>query len=158
MEAITSNSYLTFKLSQEIFSVNVSQVREILEMPKITSVPQSPEYMKGVINLRGSVLPVIDTRIKFGLPVSEQTIETCVIVMEVLMGDEEIVVGAIVDRVLDVLEIIPEKINASPSLGTKYKSEFIQGMGKLDNDQFVMILNINEVFSTDEKTILKDGN
>jgi purine-binding chemotaxis protein CheW len=156
-EEIKNNieSFLTFKLGKEIFAVNVEKVLEILEVPSITSVPRSPEYMKGVINLRGNVLPVIDSRIKFGMPPADQTINTCIVVLNVEMDAEEIVIGALVDSVQEVLEIKTTDIQPSPSIGSKYKAEFINGMYKL-NEVFVIMLNIDKVFSADELIIVKE--
>lgn len=142
-------SFLSFKLNDEMFAINVGKVMEILEVPKITKVPQAPDYMIGVINLRGLVLPVIDTRIKFGMQAFEFNVNTCVLVLNVEMGDEKLVVGAIVDMVLEVFEIEKSNIQPSPSLGAKYNPEFISGMIK-ENDQFMMVLNIDKVFSAEE--------
>ncbi|MGK7397118.1 MAG: chemotaxis protein CheW [Candidatus Cyclobacteriaceae bacterium M3_2C_046] len=150
----TIDSYLSFKLGKELFAANVGKVLEILELTKITKVPQSPEYMRGVINLRGNVLPVIDTRIKFGLPQVEDTIDTCIIVLDINMENESIKIGVLVDSVQEVLQLDEESIQPPPSIGHKYKSEFIQGMGKVDED-FVMILNIDKVLSTNELSIVQ---
>ncbi|MFW5945142.1 MAG: chemotaxis protein CheW [Bacteroidota bacterium] len=144
-----SNSYLTFKLGEEEFGVHVSQVLNILEMTRITGVPKTPDYMKGVINLRGMVLPVIDTRIKFGLPETEYTSNTCIIVMDLDLDGDTVHIGAIVDEVLSVLEIEDHQIEPPPSLGNQYKSEFIYGMAKVD-DNFVMLLDMQEVLSNEE--------
>lgn len=153
-EALTS--YLTFKLGDETFAASVSKVSEILEIPKITKVPRSPDFMRGVINLRGSVLPVIDTRIKFGLPPLEQdTVDTSIIVMNLIMEGNDITLGALVDGVEEVMEIDEASIQASPSIGAKYKTEFIEGMVKL-NEEFIMILNLDKVFSTDEAIIIQE--
>lgn len=151
------NSYLSFKLGEETFAANVSKVLEILELSKITKVPKSPDYLRGVINLRGSVLPVIDTRIKFNLPVTPDTVNTCIIVLNLLMEDEEINVGALVDSVQEVLELDEGDIKPPPKIGSKFKSDFIHGMTKIDED-FVMILDINRVFTTDEIVDLKEIN
>ncbi len=157
MDVQNINSYLTFQLDSDIFSVNVSKVVEIVEIPKITKVPQAPTYMKGVINLRGSVLPVVDTRMKFGFAEKEHNIDTSIIVMEISINkDDNIVVGAIVDKVLDVLEFSSDTIQPSPSIGSKYKPEFILGMGKSSEGNFVMILDIDKVFSTDELVLLSN--
>lgn len=157
VETISTNAYLTYQLADDYFSVNVGKVVEIVEVPKITKVPQAPNYMSGVINLRGTVLPVVDTRIKFGFSSKENDVDTCIIVLEVMMNDnEQILVGALVDKVLDVLEIEPEKISPSPSLGSKYKSEFIIGMGEIGEGEFIMILDIDKVFSTEELSILAE--
>jgi purine-binding chemotaxis protein CheW len=129
-----SNSYLTFKLGEEEFGAHVSQVLNILDMTRITEVPKSPEYMKGVINLRGTVLPIIDTRIKFGLPETEYTHNTCIVVMDLDFNGDTVHIGAIVDEVLSVVEIEEGQIEPPPSIGNTYKSEFIYGMAKLEND------------------------
>lgn len=150
------HSYLTFKLGKESFAANVGKVLEILEVQHITKVPKSPEYMTGVINLRGNVLPVIDTRIKFGLSKTECTVNTCIIVINVEMNSESIIVGAMVDSVQEVLEIQESQIQPSPSIGSKYKAEFLDGMIKY-HDEFIMLLNIDKVFSADELIIVKDS-
>ena len=143
------NSYLTFKLGEEEFAAHVGKVLNILEMTKITEVPKSPDYMKGVINLRGSVLPVIDTRIKFGMTPTEYTPNTCIVVMDIDMDGDSIHVGALVDSVQAVLEIEDTQILPPPSIGHKYRSEFIEGVANI-NDSFIMILNMDEVFSSEE--------
>ena len=149
------NSYLTFKLGEELFAANVSKVLNILEMTKITEVPKSPEYMKGVINLRGTVLPVIDTKIKFSMGKIEYTTNTCILVLDIEMDGDSIHVGAIVDSVQEVLEFEEKQIQPPPSIGSKYKSEFIEGMVK-NKDDFIMILNMDLVFSVDELSLLKE--
>ena len=143
------NSYLTFKLGEEEFAAHVGKVLNILEMTKITEVPKSPDYMKGVINLRGSVLPVIDTRIKFGMTPTEYTPNTCIVVMDIDMDGDSIHVGALVDSVQAVLEIEDTQILPPPSIGHKYRSEFIEGVANI-NDSFIIILNMDEVFSSEE--------
>ena len=148
-KAEESNSYLTFKLGDEEFGAHVSQVLNILEMTKITQVPQTPEYMKGVINLRGSVLPVIDTRIKFGLPETEYNNNTCIIVMDLDLNGDTVNIGAIVDEVLSVIEIEEDQIEPPPSIGNQYKSEFIFGMAKVE-ENFVMLLDMQKVLSSEE--------
>jgi len=121
------NSFLSFKLGDEEFAAHVGKVLNILEMTKITEVPRAPEYMKGVINLRGTVLPVIDTRIKFGMPATAYTTNTCIIVLDIDMDGESIHVGALVDSVQAVLEFNSTDIMPAPSIGSKYRSEFIEG-------------------------------
>lgn len=148
------NSYLTFKLGDEEFAAHVGKVLNILEMTKITQVPKAPEYLKGVINLRGAVLPVIDARIKFGMPETEYTTNTCIIVLDVDLDGDSIHVGAIVDSVQAVLEIDNNQIMPLPTLGSRYKTEFIIGMAKID-EKFIIILNMDAVFSIDEITSLK---
>lgn len=149
LENAAINSYLSFKLENELFAVNVGQVINILELTKITEVPKAPPYMKGVINLRGKVLPVIDTRLKFGMSDIQFTKNTCIIVMEININGEIIELGALVDFVLEVIEIKKDAIAQPPTLGDKYKSEFITGMLK-EKEDFIMILDIDKVFSTDD--------
>ncbi len=149
------NSYLSFNLGDEEFAVNVSKVLNILEMLKITEVPKSPEYMKGVINLRGTVLPVIDTRIKFGMTPTEYTNNTCIVVMEIEMDNDIVQVGTLVDSVQAVLELEDSEIQPPPSIGSKYKSEFIYGMVKVD-EKFIMLLDMEKVLSAEEVTMVKE--
>lgn len=148
---LETTQFLTFTLADEVFAVDVARVREILEITSITKVPQVPDFMRGVINLRGCVVPVIDLRLKFGMEETAQTINTCIIVVEVEMGDENIVLGALADSVQEVIEMEPSQIEAAPHIGTHLKTEFLNGMGK-HNDHFVMILNIDKVFSGVELT------
>lgn len=150
------NSYLTFKLGDELFASNVSKVLNILELVKITKVPRAPEYMTGVINLRGAVLPVIDTRIKFGMTATEYTKNTCILVLNVDIEGEEINVGALVDSVQEVIEATDAQIQPPPSIGVKFKSKFIDGMIKVE-DQFIMLLNLDKIFSADEAVMLKES-
>jgi purine-binding chemotaxis protein CheW len=142
-----TTQYLTFKLAEEVFALDVVKIREILEYTTVTKVPQTPDYMRGVINLRGSVVPVIDLRLKFGMSATEQTINTCIIVAEVEMEGETILLGALADSVQEVNEMEPEQIEAAPHIGTRLNTDFIKGMGKKDGN-FVMILDIDRVFSS----------
>lgn len=145
----TIQSFLSFKLGDELFAIHVMKIMEILEVPKITRVPHAPDFLKGVINLRGAVLPVIDGRIKFGMTSIEFSVNTCILVLKVTIKNDDIMVGALVDSVLEVFEIESSVIQSSPSIGTKYKADFIQGMIK-ENDRFIMLLNIDNVFSSNE--------
>lgn len=151
------SSYLSFKLGEEVFAANVAKVLNILEMTKITKVPQAPSYMKGVINLRGIVLPVVDTRVKFGMEPTEVTSNTCILVLEVDVDGEVLQIGGLVDSVQEVLEIEPEQILAPPSLGGRYRSEVINGMYKCDDDHFIMLLDMDRVFSSDEALLLRES-
>lgn len=141
--------YLTFKLAEEVFALDVGRAREILEFTSITKVPRMPAFMRGVINLRGSVVPVIDLRLNFGMEGTAKTISTCVIVAEVKLGDEVIVLGVLADSVQEVVEMEPDHIEPAPHIGTRLNTDFIKGMGKIDNE-FVMILDIDKVFSSDD--------
>jgi len=149
------NSYLTFKLGEEEFALHVNKVLNILEMTKITQVPKAPEYMKGVINLRGMVLPVVDTRIKFNMTETVYTDKTCIVVLELLFDNEKVYVGALVDQVVAVLEIGDNQIQPPPSIGDKYKSQFILGMVNTD-DKFIMILDMEKLFTGEEIIELKE--
>ncbi len=144
-----TKQYLTFKLSMEIFGVEVSQVREILDFIKITKVPQTPEYMCGVINLRGSVVPVVDLRAQFGIEKSEQTVNTCIVVLEVNLDGEKSIIGALVDAVQEVFELDPSEIEPAPRIGTLIKTGYIKGMGRRDNN-FIMLLDIDRIFNFEE--------
>ena len=144
-----TKSFLSFKLAEEHFTIPVMKIMEILEVPKITKVPQSPNFLVGVINLRGAVLPVIDTRIKFGMPQIEYTINTCILVLSLEVNDEELVVGALVDSVSEVFELDEGMIKPTPTIATKYRADYIQGMIQ-ENDQFMMVLNIDKVFSSND--------
>jgi purine-binding chemotaxis protein CheW len=150
-----ANSYLSFQVGAELFAANVSNVLNILEMTKITRVPKSPDYLKGVINLRGNVLPVLDTRIKFGLPETEYTTNTCILVLDIKMNKESLQLGAIVDSVSEVLELTNDQISPPPSLGNSYETEYLSGMAK-HNDNFIMIIDTNKVFADDEIINISD--
>ncbi|MDD2733532.1 MAG: chemotaxis protein CheW [Desulfuromonadaceae bacterium] len=155
-ESIETTQYLTFNLSDEVFAVDVGRVREILEITSITKVPQTPDFMRGVINLRGSVVPVIDLRLKFGMSETERTVNTCIIVVEVNMDGETIVLGSLADSVQEVIEMEPQQIEAAPHIGTHLNTDFIKGMGKHDS-RFVMILDIDKIFSGAELEAVTGG-
>jgi purine-binding chemotaxis protein CheW len=155
-EITETRTYLTFTLDEEDFAVDVSNVREVLDFTNVTKVPRTPDFMKGVINLRGSVVPVVDMRIKFGLEEAVATVDTCIIVMEVEMEGEATVIGALGDSVKEVFQLDPANIEPPPRIGTRLDTEFIAGMGKY-NDDFIIILDINEVFSAEELILFKDA-
>jgi purine-binding chemotaxis protein CheW len=150
-------SYLTFKLGEEIFAANVSKVLNILELTEITKVPQAPEYMKGVINLRGEVLPLVDVKVKFGMEPTEFTTNTCILVLDLEHNGEKFHLGTLVDSVQEVLEISDDQLKAPPAIGTRYKSEFIEGVHEYNDEKFIMILNMDLIFSSDEIISLKEN-
>ncbi len=154
-ESVITSQYLTFKLSEEIFALDIAKVREVLEYSKVTKVPQTPEMMIGVINLRGSVVPVIDLRLKFGMGQSERTVNTCIIIIEVNIEDEVTMIGALVDSVNEVMDMDADKIEPPPKIGTQLKTEFIKGMGK-QGEQFVIILDIARIFSMEELSMAQE--
>jgi purine-binding chemotaxis protein CheW len=149
-----TTQYLTFTLGEDVFAIDVTIAREVLDLCDVTRVPQVPDYMLGVINLRGSVVPVIDMRRKFGMPAAEQTRDTCIVVVEVDVDGDAVVVGALADSVREVLDLRPDQIEPPPRIGTRLKTEFIKGMGNLE-DRFVIILDINRVFSADELALVQ---
>ncbi|UII25411.1 chemotaxis protein CheW [Fulvivirga maritima] len=150
-------AYLTFKLNHEVFALGVDKVVEIMEVPRITKVPKAPDYMKGVINLRGQVLPVIDTRIKFGLAPIELGKDHCIIVINMIIDDKTMYFGALVDQVLEVLEMDEETMLPTPNVNSKYDMRFIQGLLK-EGDDFVMVLDIDHTFSIEEIEAIKENN
>ncbi len=153
---LETTQYLTFKLDDEIFALDISKVREVLDFTSITRVPRTPEFMRGVINLRGSVVPVVDLRLKFGMSRAEKTVNTCIIIVEVTVDSETNILGALADSVQEVLDLGPDHIEPAPKIGTRLNTEFIKGMGKRDN-KFIIILDIDKVFSTDELAIVRTG-
>uniref|UniRef100_C6E2Z4 CheW protein n=1 Tax=Geobacter sp. (strain M21) TaxID=443144 RepID=C6E2Z4_GEOSM len=156
VETITETTqYLTFKLEEELFALDIGKVREVLDFTTITKVPQTPDYMRGVINLRGSVVPVVDLRLKFGMVMAEQTVNTCVIIVEVELEGERVVMGAMADAVQEVLDLEPDQIEPPPRIGTKLNTDFIKGMGK-HNDQFIIILDIDKVFTASELELAQE--
>ncbi len=157
IEAITEvRPYLTFKLGEEIFALDVSQIREVLDFTSITKVPRTPPFMRGVINLRGSVVPVLDFRLAFNMTATEKTVSTCIIVVEVALEGEKVIVGALADSVEEVIQLEPEHIQPAPSVGASIRTDFIRGMGRRDSE-FLMILDIDRVFSNEDLGLLKQA-
>ena len=149
--------YLTFGLGEEEFALEITKVREVMDYTTITSVPRMPEFLSGVINLRGNVVPVIDLRLKLGMSATERTVDTCIVIMEIKVDGEPIDMGALADSVQEVIDLNPAQIEPPPRLGTKLNTEFIQGMGKRD-DKFLIILNIDKVLAGDELVLIQDKN
>ncbi len=142
-------SYLTFGIGDEHFALNVGKVINILEMQTVTEVPKSPEYMTGVINLRGEVLPVIDAKIKLGLGKIEITKNTCILVIEAIVNEHKTRFGAIVDSVQEVLEFEDTKILPPPTMGDNYETDIITGVVE-HHEKFIMILDINRLLESKE--------
>ena len=153
-QALETDQYLTFTLDEEWFAMDIRKVHEVLEFGDVTQVPRMPPYMRGVINLRGSVVPVLDLKQKFGLGVTAKTVDTCVIITEVDLEGEAVVLGALADSVQEVFDLEADQIEPPPKLGTRLDTAFIQGMGKKD-EEFVILLDIDEVFTVDEVTAIK---
>ncbi len=154
-KAVTANQYLTFTLAKELYAIDIANVWEILDYTTVTRVPRTPEFLLGIINLRGRAVPVADLRLKFGLPKTERTVNTCIIITEVQFAGESTIMGVLADSVQEVFEIDEKNIEPPPRIGTKINIEFIQGMGKQD-DRFIIILDVNKVFSFEELAIVQD--
>lgn len=149
------NQFLTFTLGKEIFALDIGTVREVLELTSITKIPRTPEFMRGVINLRGHAVPVVDMRLKLGMSKSEDTVDTCIIIVEIEFDGEFTVMGALVDSVREVFEMMPESIEAAPKMGAAINAEYIKGMGR-QNEQFIIIIDINKIFSAEELAMAKE--
>ena len=145
--AAQEGKYLTFALGQEEYGLEILKVREIIGYIDVTAVPQTPEYVKGVINLRGRVIPVVDLRTKFGMERAERTKETCIIVVEIIQNDCDVSTGIVVDKVQEVLDIAGEDIEETPNFGTRVNTDFILGMGKI-GEAVKTLLDIDKVLSS----------
>jgi purine-binding chemotaxis protein CheW len=141
--------YLTFALGPEEYGLEILRVREIICYMEITAVPQTPHYVKGVVNLRGQVIPVVDLRAKFGMETTEVTEETCIIVVEISQGSRNFSTGIVVDHVQEVLDIAGEDIEDAPQFGSTVNTDFILGMGKI-NETVKILLDINRVLASDD--------
>ncbi|MDP2806081.1 MAG: chemotaxis protein CheW [Gallionellaceae bacterium] len=147
------SQYLTFLLGGEMFAIPILNIKEIIEYGSLTTVPMMPAFIRGVINLRGSVVPVVDMALRFGRKAGDVTRRTCIVIIEIETGDEKQDVGVVVDTVSEVLEIPDTEIEQTPSFGAKIRADFIHGMGKI-NGKFVIILSVNHVLSIDEMATL----
>lgn len=147
------NSYFTFRIGSEIFAVNIGNMTKILELSDITKVPNSPRYFKGIINHFGDVLPVFDGRIKFGFPETENTKNTCILVLIVEIDGQPTSTGIIVDSVEKVLIFEPEQIKPAPTIGKGFNNEFISGIVPVEGE-FIIILNINKIFTEEEINLI----
>ena len=146
--------YITFKLGDELFAINVSQVREVLELSLITKVPTAPPYMRGVVNVRGKATPVVDLRLKFGLSAKPDTVNSRIVVLELELDGEQTIVGGIADSVHEVVELEPGQIYPPPRIAMRWRTELIQGMGRRGDD-FIIILDINQVFASDAPALVE---
>ena len=147
------NQYLTFSLGGDMFAIGILHIKEIIEYGTLTTVPMMPEFIRGVINLRGAVVPVVDLSARFGRHATDISRKTCIVIIEVQTQEGKQDVGVIVDAVSEVLEIPAAEIEPAPSFGAKIRVDFISGMGKIDG-RFVIILNVDRVLSVDEMTML----
>lgn len=145
--------YLTFLLSGEMYAVGILNVKEIIEYGQLTEIPMMPAFIRGVINLRGSVVPVVDLAARFGGHQTETSRRTCIVIIELATADERHDIGVVVDAVSEVLEVSSADIEPAPAFGAKIRADFIQGMGKIGG-KFVIILDIQKVLSVDEMAML----
>ncbi|GAB7079158.1 chemotaxis protein CheW [Megalodesulfovibrio paquesii] len=143
------NQHLTFSLGEEQFACNIGSVREILDAAETTRIPMAPEYMRGVINVRGQAVPVVDLRVKFGMEPAPVTVHTCVIIMELSVGGDTVLLGALTDSVQEVIEIPQDTISPPPRLGASIDTRFMTGMARM-GERFCILLDLNAVFSVDE--------
>lgn len=143
------NQYLTFILGAETFALGILGIKEIIEYSSHTDVPMMPPYVRGVINLRGAVVPVIDLAVRFGRATALVTKRTCIVIIEVMANDERQVIGIVVDAVNEVLDIPASDVEPAPAFGSGIRTDFILGMGKVHN-KFVILLDVNHVLAFDE--------
>ena len=148
--------YLSFRLHDEEYGIDVLKVQEIIGLTHCTRVPRLPEYVKGVINLRGKVVPVVDLRLKFGMPVSDSTDKVCIVVVEVTQGATQLSVGLVVDEVVDVDDVDSDQVSYAPPLGMKVDAECMLGIAQFD-ERIVLLLDIETVLAPDQLRALGDG-
>jgi purine-binding chemotaxis protein CheW len=148
-----ASQFMTVKLGNDLFAISVAQVREVLEISQITRVPTAPADMRGVVNVRGQASPVVDLRLKFGLPEVPDTVHTRIIVMELELDGEATVLGGVADSVHEVIELEAGSINPPPRIAMRSRTDFIAGMGRRGDD-FIIILDANAVFSSDELALI----
>jgi len=153
---LLAGKYLTFKLGDEEYGLQILKVQEIIRMQTVTRVPRTPDYLRGVINLRGKVIPVVDLRRKFGLSDQEDTERTCIIVVQIMNANVAVTMGIIIDDVREVLDIGAENIEETPSFGANVDAEFILGIGKI-GPSVKILLDIDKVLSVSEITTLKSA-
>jgi purine-binding chemotaxis protein CheW len=147
--AVETNQFLTFTLDKELYAVEVVKVREVLEVKPVTKIPRMPDYMKGVINIRGNVVPVLSLRLKFAMEEIDYTKDTCIIVMDIASGEGNVTIGCLADSVQEVIDLDPEQIEPPPRIGTRVDASIIKGMGKRE-EEFLIILDTDKVFTSED--------
>jgi purine-binding chemotaxis protein CheW len=153
---VADRQFLSFQLAGEEFAVGILKVREIIEYGPVTRVPTTPPWIRGVINLRGGVVPVIDLAVKFGLPAGEVTPRTCIVIVEVELGGERTFMGIVSDAVSQVMELRPQDIEPPPALGTRVRIDYLLGMARAER-RFVLLLDIDKILSSDELSGLSEA-
>lgn len=147
--------YVTFGVGAEIFAAPVTQVREVLDLCPITRIPHAPPFMRGMISVRGKGIPVVDMRLKFGLPATEPTPHTRILVLEVAVAGRTLAIGALTDQVYEVTPLDSHEVEAPPEIGRSRHADFIRGLGRR-NDAFVLLLDLDRLFSADD-IVLDEG-
>jgi purine-binding chemotaxis protein CheW len=148
-DSVTNAQYLTFKLDHELFAIDIAKVHEVLEFQSMTCVPGTPDFVRGVMNLRGNVVPVIDMRLRLGLSMTERSVDTCVVIAEVTVDGESTVLGALVDSVEEVIDLDAGHLAPPPAMAGRTSSKVIHGMGKR-GEQFIMILDLDSTFTGED--------
>ena len=149
MQKVKEGKYLTFILENEYYGIEILTVQEIIGMMQVTRVPRTPEYVRGVINLRGKVIPLIDLRIKFGLQTCEDTKKTCIIVLQITRNGKKTILGIVVDEVSEVSNITGDNIQPPPDVGMSIDTSVIMGLGKID-ERVIMLLDVDKIFTMEE--------
>jgi purine-binding chemotaxis protein CheW len=148
--------YLTFVSSGEVFALGILSIKEIIEYTQLTVVPMTPDFVRGVMNLRGAVVPVVDLSVRFGRPASPVSRRTCIVIVEVPTAQDSVTIGIVVDAVNAVVDILPAQIEPPPSFGAHVRTEFIEGMGRI-NERFVILLNVERIAAMDEIMLAAAG-
>ncbi|RMG43648.1 MAG: purine-binding chemotaxis protein CheW [Candidatus Dadabacteria bacterium] len=151
-----AGKYLRFKLAGEYYAVNIMRVVEIFRVMEITRVPRCPDYLKGVINLRGKIIPVVDLRLKFGLEEKEHDDHTCIIVVNIQVADEQVALGVIVDTVLEVKDYSPDMLAEAPDYGASVDTSFITGMGRQEDGSVTILLDVDRILAGTENESLRN--
>ncbi|MDD4616860.1 MAG: chemotaxis protein CheW [Alphaproteobacteria bacterium] len=152
---VQTDQYLTFTLDKEVFAIEINRIREVIDYLNVTPVPRMPAFLRGVINLRGNVVPVIDLRLMLGMKATEKKVDTCIIITEVMIDETPLHLGMLADSVQEVIDVDSSQIDAPPKLGTMLNTDFIRGMGKR-SDAFFIILNIDRVLSCSDLAMLNN--
>lgn len=147
---------LTFTLGQELYALNVGQTREVVDYFHVTPIPKTPAWIRGVFNLRGNVVPVLDLKQKLEMGRTEKSRDACVLILEIILGGEQTLVGMLADSVREVLEISASEIEATPNFGTRVSTEYIRGVGRR-NDELFLVLDVERIFADDEIEALRES-
>jgi purine-binding chemotaxis protein CheW len=155
-EAMQINQYLSFTMRDENFAIEIAKVREVLDVSTLTRIPRMPEYLSGVINLRGNVVPVMDLGLKLGMAAIEKGKNTCIMIVEVVVEGVEVEMGVLTDSVQMVLDLPPGAVEPVPKMGTDLNTDFIKGMGRQE-EKFLIILDIDTILAREGKAALRDS-